>query len=128
MSNEENYDDNKNNVQSKLNLAKDLNEILSTENAATVRIASRIDQTPIREVKRILNRHLNETNIQKNRLQKIIRRLGEEPTDAEADLSISFVSTTIPIENNFPENIKIKAEDNGLEHYLPEEFELVQMR
>jgi hypothetical protein len=47
MSNEENYDDNKNNVQSKLNLAKDLNEILSTENAATVRIASRIDQTPI---------------------------------------------------------------------------------
>jgi ferritin-like metal-binding protein YciE len=128
MSNEENYDDNKNNVQSKLNLAKDLNEILSTENAATVRIASRIDQTPIREVKRILNRHLNETNIQKNRLQKIIRRLGEEPTDAETDLSISFVSTTIPIENNFPENIKIKAEDNGLEHYLPEEFELVQMR
>jgi hypothetical protein len=47
MDNRENYDDNKNNVQSKLNLDKELNEILSIENAAAVRTASRIDQTPI---------------------------------------------------------------------------------
>jgi hypothetical protein len=49
-----------------------------------VRIASRIDQTPIQEVKRILKRHLNETNIHKDILQKIISRLGEEPTDAKS--------------------------------------------
>jgi adenylate cyclase len=128
MSGKENYDGNKTHFQSKLNLIKGLNEILSIENAALVRIASRIDQTPIQEVKRILKGHLNETNIHKNRLQKIISRLGEEPTDAKADLSLSFVSTTMAIENNFPENIKIKAKENGLEHYLPEEYELVQMR
>lgn len=51
MSNIENYDDNKNHVQSKLDLAKELNEILCIENAAEVRIASRIDQAPIQEVK-----------------------------------------------------------------------------
>src|SRR3954447_1830110 len=128
MSDKENYDGNKNHVQSKLNIVKELNVILSVENGAAVRIASRIDQTPILEVKRILKRHLNETNIHKNRLQKIISGLGEEPTDTKADLSLSFVSTTMAIENNFPENIKIKAKENGLEHYLPEEYELVQMR
>jgi adenylate cyclase len=128
MSGKENFDGNKTHVQSKLNLIKELNEILSIENAAAVRIASRIGQTPIQEVKQILKGHLNETNIHKNRLQKIISRLGEEPTDAKADLSLSFVSTTMVIENNFPENIKIKAKENGLEHYLPEEYELVQMR
>ena len=32
------------------------------------------------------------------------------------------------IENDFTENIKIKARYNGLDHSLPEEYELVQMR
>jgi len=128
MSDRENYNGNKNDVQSKLYLVKQLNEILSIENAAAVRIASRIDQTSIQEVKQILKRHLNDTNIHKNRLQKIISRLGGESTNAKADLSLSFVSTTMTIENNFPENIKIKAKENGLELSLPEEYELVQMR
>src|SRR4051794_24014494 len=120
MSDKENHVSNKNHVQSKLYLAKELNEILSIENATAVRIVSRIDQTPIQEVKQILKRHLNDTNIHKNRLQKIISRLGEEPTNAKADLSLSFVSTTMAIENNFLENIKIKAKENGLELSLPE--------
>jgi hypothetical protein len=46
----------------------------------------------------------------------------------KADLSLSFVSTTMAIKNNFPERIKIKAQDNGLEYFLPEEYELAQMR
>ena len=48
-----------------------------------------------------LKRHLNETNIHKNKLQKIISRSGEEPTGVKADLSLSLVSTTMAIENNF---------------------------
>jgi len=52
MSHSKNYDNNKNNVQPKDNLVVDLNEILSVENASAERILSRIDQTPIQEVKK----------------------------------------------------------------------------
>jgi ferritin-like metal-binding protein YciE len=63
-------------------LVEKLNEALSTENASTDRIISRIDQTPIEEVKQRLKQHLKETHNQKNRLRRIIRRLGGKPTDA----------------------------------------------
>ena len=134
MFNKENYDNNKNNVQSKLNLAKELNEILSIENAAAVRIASRIDNTPIQALKQILKKHLDVTNIQKIRLQDIIRQFGGKPTDAKADLLSSFVSssstTTGPTqsENNLPENLKIKEQSKILKHSLPEDYEIVQLR
>jgi len=68
----ENNNDKKNRVQSKLILVKELNEVLSIENAATLRIASRIDKTPIRGLKQVLRRHLKVTNIQKIRLRDII--------------------------------------------------------
>src|SRR5918996_4476578 len=130
MSHSKNYDNNKNknNVQSKTNPVDDLNEILSVENASAERILSRIDQTPIQKVKQRLKQHLKETHIQKNRLRRIIRRLGGKPTDAKADLSLSFVSTTMPMGNNLPKKVKSKTEDNGLENSMPEEYELVQMR
>src|SRR5919108_4534624 len=128
MSHSKNYDNNKNNVQSKTNPVEDLNEILSVENASAERIISRIDQTPIQEVKQRLKTHLKETHIQKSRLRRIIRRLGGKPTDAKADLSLSFVSDTMPMGNNFPKTVKSKTENNGLENSLPEEYELVQMR
>jgi len=131
MSHSKNYDNinnNKNNDQSKSNLVEDLNEILSVENASVDRIISRIDQTPIQEVKQRLKQHLKETHIQKSRLRRIIRRLGGKPTDAKADLSMSFVSTTMPMGNIFPKTVKLKTEDNGLENSMPEEYELVQMR
>ena len=77
-----------------------------------MRIASRIDNTPIEGLKEILKRHLDVTNIQKIRLQDIIRQFGGKPTDAKADLLSSFVSssttTTGPTqsENNLPENLE----------------------
>ena len=117
-----------NKIQLLSELAKNLNEALATENASVDRIISRIDQTPIQEVKQRLKQHLKETHIQKSRLRRIIRRLGGKPTDAKADLSLSFVSTTMPMGNNFPKTVKSKTEDNGLENSLPEEYELVQMR
>jgi len=109
-------------------LVEKLNEALSTENASADRIISRIDQTPIQEVKQRLKQHLKETHNQKSRLRRIIRRLGGKPTDAKANLSLSFVSTTMPTGNNLPKNVKSKTEDNGLENSIPEEYELVQMR
>ena len=105
-----------------------LNEALSSENASVDRIISRIDQTPIQEVKQRLKQHLKETNIQKSRLGKIIIRLGEKPTDVKADLSRSFVSTTMPDGNNLPRKVKSKTEDNGLTDSMPEEYELVQIK
>ena len=111
-SNSKNYDDNSNRTRSELDLVRELNELLTITNAAAVRIASRIDKTPIQEVKLILKKHLNDTNMQKIRLQEIIRQFGEEPTNVDADLSLSFVSTnttTIPTQISIPENTKIKA-------------------
>jgi hypothetical protein len=68
MSTVENNDNSKNSVQSKLNLVKELHEMHSIENAATVRIASRIENTPIQSLKQILQRHLEVTNVKKIRL------------------------------------------------------------
>ncbi len=129
MPKSEKYNDGENDVRSKRDLVKELNEILSIENAAPVRIASRIDRTPIQEVKRILKRNLIETNTQKIRLQGIIKQFGEEPTSMKADLS--FVSTnniTTRSKNNHPENTKIGLQNMSLKHSLPEKYEMEQIR
>src|SRR5215207_111167 len=96
MFNSKNYDNNKNNVRSKSNLVEDLNEILSIENASIDRIISRIDQTSLQELNRRLKQHLEETYLQKSRLQRIITELGGKPTYAKADLSrLAPPATTI---------------------------------
>lgn len=77
MPNGENYDNSRTNLRTDLNLVKELNEVLAIENAAAVRIASRIDNTPIEALKEILKRHLDVTNIQKIRLQDILDNLEE---------------------------------------------------
>jgi len=77
---------------------------------------------------------LDVTNIQKIRLQNIIRQFGGKPTDAKADLLSSFVSsystTTCPTqsENNLPENLKIEEQSKILKQSLPEDDEIVQLR
>ena len=117
-----------NKIQLLSELIDKLNEALSTENASVDRIISRIDQTPIQEVKQRLKRHLKETHIQKNRLRRIIIKLGGKPTDVKADLSLPFVSATMPMGNNLPKNVKSNTEDNGQEDSVPEEYELVEMK
>ena len=56
-------------------LVERLNEVLSIENASVDRITSRISQTPIQELNRRLKQHLEETYLQKSRLQRIITEL-----------------------------------------------------
>ena len=77
-----NNDDN--NIQLISSIVENLNEVLSTENASIDRIISRINQTPLQEVKQRLKQHLEETYIQKQRLNRIIIELGGKPTDAKA--------------------------------------------
>lgn len=126
-----NSDDNNNSVQSTLSLVKDLNEVLSIENAATVRISTRIDNTPIQGVKEILKKHLEVTNLKKIRLQHILSQFGEKPTDAKADLLALFVTTnikTIQPETISSEDSKMEKQKKDLKHSLPEDYEIVQLR
>jgi hypothetical protein len=109
-------------------LVENLNEVLSTENASIDRIISRIDKTPIQEVKQRLKQHLEETHIQKNRLKRIITGLGGKPTDAKADLSRSNLPTMMTKRKDFPKTAESKTEGNGRENSTleEEEDELVQ--
>jgi ferritin-like metal-binding protein YciE len=66
-------------------LIENLNHMISLENASMDRMVSRIDHTPIREVKERLKQHLEETLIQKDRLVRIITELGGKTTDAKDD-------------------------------------------
>ncbi|HET6641209.1 MAG TPA: hypothetical protein VFG77_06365 [Nitrososphaeraceae archaeon] len=52
-------------------LVENLNEVLSTENASVERIISRIDQTPLLEVKQRLKQHLDEMHLQKTDLKQL---------------------------------------------------------
>ena len=108
MSHSKNYDNNKNNVQSKTNPVEDLNEILSIENASVERILSRIDQTPINEIKQRLKQHLDETFHQKIRLERIITELGGKPTDVKANLPTSNPPATFTMRKNLTKTTESK--------------------
>jgi adenylate cyclase len=105
-------------------LVNKLNEALSTENASVDRIISRIDQTPIQEVKRRLKQHLKETHNQKSRLRRIITKLGGKPTDVKADLSGLAPPATIIMKKTADS----KKENNIRDNSLPEEEELVRIK
>jgi class 3 adenylate cyclase/ferritin-like metal-binding protein YciE len=111
-------------------LVEHLNEALSTENASVDRITSRIDQTPIEEVKQKLKQHLEETHIQKSRLERIIAQLGGKPTDAKADLPTSMQSTTMTMRKILAKTAESVTEDNDDEedNSMPEEMELMKIK
>jgi adenylate cyclase len=125
MSHSKNYDNNKNNVQSKSksNLVEDLNKILSVENASIDRITSRINQTSLQELNRRLKQHLEETYLQKSRLQRIITELGGKPTYTKADLSRLAQPATIIMKKRSIKTAESKKEDNIRDNSMPEEEE-----
>src|ERR671922_1803275 len=128
MSHSKNYDNNKNSVESKSNLVEDLNEMLSVENASVDRITSRINQTPILELNRRLKQHLEETHLQKSRLQRIITELGGKPTYAKANLSRLAPPATIIMKKRSIKTAESKKEDNVRDNSMPEEDELVRIK
>jgi class 3 adenylate cyclase/ferritin-like metal-binding protein YciE len=124
LSHGKNYDDN---IQLISELVENLNEALSTENASIDRIISRIDQTPVQEVKQRLKQHLEETHIQKQRLKRIIIGLGGKPTDAKADLSRSNLPM-MTMRKNFLKTVELNTESNSRENSMLEEDELAQIK
>ena len=72
-----------------------LNEILSAENAAVERLFTRIQETPIKDSKKILDEHLLQEKEQQKRLTNLITDYGRTPTDSKADkISLSSLTTT----------------------------------
>src|SRR5215208_6030963 len=104
-----------------------LNEALSAENAAVDRITSRIDQTPIQELKNRLQQHLQETHKQQERLRQIITKLGGDPTDSKADLPKLQPPTTMMMKKMMKDTIKSITDDNK-DNPLPEEMELMEIK
>jgi adenylate cyclase len=109
-------------------LVERLNEVLSIENASVDRITSRISQTPIQELNRRLKQHLEETHLQKSRLQRIITELGGNPTNAKADLSRLAQPATIIMKKRSIKTAESKKEDNVRDNSMPEEDELVRIK
>jgi adenylate cyclase len=109
-------------------LVERLNEVLSIENASVDRITSRISQTPIQELNRRLKQHLEETYLQKSRLQRIITELGGKPTYAKADLSRLAQPATIIMKKRSIKTAESKKEDNVRDNSMPEDDELVRIK
>ena len=128
MSRSKNYNNNKNNVQSKSNLVEDLNEILSVENASIDRIISRIDHTSLQELNQRLKQHLEESYLQKSRLQRIITELGGKPTYTKANLPRLAQPATITMKKRSITNTELKKGDSVRDNSTPEEEELVQIK
>jgi ferritin-like metal-binding protein YciE len=109
-----------------------LNKTLSIENAAIERLTSRIEQTPIQDIKQRLVQHLKETHKQKSRLVQIISILGKKPDNIKANSPQSAAGTSNKIKNTFQtpadyltynENFK-----DGLNSSIPEEIELIKIK
>jgi ferritin-like metal-binding protein YciE len=104
-----------------------LNEALSAENAAVDRITSRMDQTPIPELKQRLHQHLEETHNQQERLVQVITRLGGKPTESKAQLPILAPPATTPIKKTAKDPLESITDDKK-DNPLPEEMELMQLK
>jgi ferritin-like metal-binding protein YciE len=71
-----------------IKLLQYINEMLSVENAAKERLQFRIEETSMSYTKQQLQKHLEETKSQQQRLKNIIGNRGGNPTSAKADLPI----------------------------------------
>jgi ferritin-like metal-binding protein YciE len=104
-----------------------LNEALSAENAAVDRITSRIDETPLPQIKQRYQQHLEETRAQQDRLSQIITQLGEEPTDSKANLPELKPPSTMMLKKTIKDTIKSVTDDKK-DNPLPEEMEFLKIK
>jgi Domain of unknown function (DUF892) len=97
-------------------LAQYLNEALSVENAAVSRLQSRIKEVQLEDARRQLQRHLEETREQQNRLKQLITTLAATPTNGSAELPIflapkSVANTLAKAMTSAEQQIKSAKED-----------------
>jgi ferritin-like metal-binding protein YciE len=65
-----------------------LNDALAMENASAERLQTRTKETDIKELKIVLQKHLQETRQQQKRIEEIITNMGGKPTEEKAGLPI----------------------------------------
>ncbi|MGI9011084.1 MAG: DUF892 family protein [Nitrososphaeraceae archaeon] len=121
-----------NNKQFKAKLFEHLRETLFIENESIDRITSRIEQTPLQEVKQRLLQHLEETYKQKNRLKQIILKLAEKPNNPKVNLSpLEPHSSSIikkPLQNSIKSLPTNEDDFNERFNSIPEEIELTRIK
>ena len=76
-------------------LAQYLNEALSFENAAVLRLQSRIKEIQLEDAKQQLQQHLEVTREQQNRLKQLITNLGARPIHDSGQLPILVPPRTL---------------------------------
>ncbi|HYY40180.1 MAG TPA: DUF892 family protein [Nitrososphaera sp.] len=76
-------------------LAQYLNETLSFENAAVLRLQPRIKEIQLEDAKQQLQQHLEVTKEQQNRLKQLITGLGAKPTNDSGQLPILVPPKTL---------------------------------
>jgi ferritin-like metal-binding protein YciE len=107
-----------------------LNEILSIENAALVRLQSRTEETTISDVKQQLKQHLEETKAQQDRLKQLVTNWGGSPTTSKAQLpSLKFpseLSTTL--DRTSIEDGKVRDIIKDTENRMTPEKELMRSK
>jgi ferritin-like metal-binding protein YciE len=107
-----------------------LNEILSIENAALVRLQSRTEETTISDVKQQLKQHLEETKAQQDRLKQLVTNWGGSPTTSKAQLpSLKFpseLSTTL--DRTSIEDGKVRDIIKDTENRMTPEKELMRAK
>ena len=76
-------------------LAQYLNETLSFENAAVLRLQPRIKEIQLEDAKQQLQQYLEVTKEQQNRLKQLITGLGAKPTNDSGQLPILVPPKTL---------------------------------
>jgi ferritin-like metal-binding protein YciE len=84
-----------------------LNKTLSIENAAIERLTTRIEQTPIQDIKQRLVQHLKETHKHKSRLVQIISILGKKPDNIKANSPQLASGTSNKIKKHFSNQCRL---------------------
>jgi ferritin-like metal-binding protein YciE len=108
-------------------LVQYLNEALAMENAATDRIQSRMNETPIEQTKQQLHYHLEQTFQQQDRLKNIITKLGGEPTTMKATLPKIMPMNMDTISNTVKETAKSLVSSESRDT-MDAERELIQTK
>jgi ferritin-like metal-binding protein YciE len=103
-----------------------LNTALAIENAAVERLQSRITLTILEDAKQNLQHHLEETREQKDRLQRLITKLGGTPTQEKAKLPISSPPESIAkiMENTMMTSIEERELNQSLQDTIIENAEI----
>jgi ferritin-like metal-binding protein YciE len=93
-----------------------LNDALAMENASEDRLQSRLQESIVEDTRIQLQKHLDETQTQKERLKQIITSHGGEPTYAKAELPFLKPNTIDLVRDDLTSKSSSNLSSNRLSH------------